>query len=42
LADQKEQNGRELHHLETDKMRKEWAYTTTNEVEAMIDIFRKA
>ena len=33
-------NGRELHCLETDKMRKEWAYT--NEVEAMIDIFRKA
>ena len=33
-------NGRELHRLETDKMRKEWAYT--NEVEAMIDIFRKA
>jgi hypothetical protein len=28
-------NGRELHRLETDK-------TYTNEVEAMIDIFRKA
>jgi hypothetical protein len=41
LVDQKEQNGRGLHHLETDKMRKEWAYTT-NEVEAMIDISRKA
>jgi len=31
---------RELHRLETDKMREEWAYA--NEVEAMIDIFRKA
>jgi len=40
IAEQKEQKWKGTSPLETDKMREEWAYT--NEVEAMIDIFRKA
>jgi hypothetical protein len=32
-------NARELHHLETDKMRKKWAYG--DDMEKMIDMFKQ-